>query len=61
MQPFTDTRNPYEVTRKIFADCDGIYKEEIAKAKRKRLRKRFKRFITMQVYNVRNAKHIKIN
>ena len=45
MQPFIDTRNPYEVTRKIFAGCDSIYQEEIAKAKRRRLRNQFKKFI----------------
>jgi len=41
-----------EIVQRIFAECESIYQEERAKIKRKKLRKRFKRFITMRVYNV---------
>ena len=45
MQPFIDTRNNYEVTRKIFADCESIYQYEREKIRRKKLRKQLNDYI----------------
>ena len=45
-----------DVLRRIFAETDRICQEERDKTKRKELRKRFKGFKTMQVYDVRSAK-----
>ena len=51
-----------EIVQRIFAKCESIYREEHAKIKRKKLRKRFKQFITMRVYNVtKHTETIKYN
>ena len=58
MQPFIDTRDNYEVTRKIFADCESIYQYEREKIRRKKLKKQLhdyikRRYITTGKINLK--------
>ena len=50
---YFDTRNNREVIRQIFIDCKSIYKVDIEKAKRKRLKKKFKRFINIKFKSIK--------